>query len=606
MANFIDIQELLELPGEFAATLHPKNLLPSSYRWWDLRGDSSAFFALFMDNLATQLSLAGMAIGAVGLPAQFVWEKFFGGVGLSIFVGNLYYSMQAAKVAHRSGKMNTCAQPYGINTPGAIAKTFGILGPVFWATGDHEKAWETACIANFFGGVFEFLGAFIAPALARNVPQAAIMVPIGGIGLTWLGINPLLTILSSHFAKNPMVGFIPFVILWVAYFGTPQKGLFGPVIPAAAVACVVGVILNLFAQTADWESYSQVLEDSTDFLQWNGMGIPGWGQTTTAFQEYGALVLGLAFTNFIGTYACNISARKGGDLFPVMESMMVDGLGSMLGAVFGSPYGTTVYIGHVAYKKMGATRGYSLLNGALWLIFGVFGFHAFLQALIPNEVVSGILIVVGFSMAAQVCTSAPSRWFPAVLLGMAIGFSDLIIGGMGASNPDIVLLGNGYVWISLLYSWFLMMLIDRWFLAAALAFAVCAGATFIGLIHGNEMNVKYTDAGTLRGSEGLSYDGMPGWKFIVMYMLAGILCLLLHAVQRAGYVEPAEEEDFRQLQDQEFNDLGHLAEVEATSQVQLKIIGVVPGSTGPEGKVSPVKPKTVAVAPCSPEEELFA
>eukprot|EP00971_Amphidinium_carterae_P001665 33504-Amphidinium_carterae.1 len=104
-----------------------------------------------MDNLATQLNLAGMAIGAVGLPAEFVWEKFFGGVGLSIFVGNLYYSMQAAKVAHRSGKMDTCAQPYGINTPGAIAKTFGILGPVFWATGDHEKAWETACVANFFG-----------------------------------------------------------------------------------------------------------------------------------------------------------------------------------------------------------------------------------------------------------------------------------------------------------------------------------------------------------------------------------------------------------------------------------------------------------------------
>mmetsp|Transcript_2546 Transcript_2546/g.3531 ORF Transcript_2546/g.3531 Transcript_2546/m.3531 type:complete len:181 (-) Transcript_2546:8-550(-) len=177
MDRFIDLQEVVNLPKEFIGTLNPRNLLPSSYKWWDLRGDSSAFFALFMDNLATQLNLAGMAIGAVGLPADFVWEKFFGGVGLSIFVGNLYYSMQAAKVAQRTGKMDTCAQPYGINTPGAIAKTFGILGPVFWATGDHEKAWETACIANFFGGVFEFLGAFIAPALAKNVPQPAVMAP---------------------------------------------------------------------------------------------------------------------------------------------------------------------------------------------------------------------------------------------------------------------------------------------------------------------------------------------------------------------------------------------------------------------------------------------
>eukprot|EP00971_Amphidinium_carterae_P075729 1496359-Amphidinium_carterae.1 len=75
-------------------------------------------------------------------------------------------------------------------------------------------------------------------------------------------------------------------------------------------------------------------------------------------------------------------------------------------------------------------------------------------------------------MASQVCTSSPTRWYPAVLLGMSIGFSDFIIGAMGTSNMDIILLGNGYVWISLLYSWFLMMLIDRWFLAAALAFAI--------------------------------------------------------------------------------------------------------------------------------------
>jgi len=584
MAGLLDVQEIMSLPREFAGTLNPKNLLPSSYPWWDLRGDSSAFFALFMDNLATQLSLAGMAIGAVGLPAKFVWEKFFGGLGLSIFVGNLYYSMQAAKVAARSGKMNTCAQPYGINTPGAIAKTFGILGPVFWATGDHEKAWQVACIANFCGGVFEFLGAFVAPALAKNVPQAAIMVPIGGIGLTWIGINPLLTILSSHFAQNPIVGFIPFILLWVAYFGTPEKGLFGPIIPAAAVACLVGVILNVFAQTADWDSYMQVLEDSTEFLQWNGLGVPGWGEMSTALEEYGALVLGLAFTNFIGTYACNISARKGGDLYPVMESMMVDGVGSMIGACFGSPYGTTVYIGHVAYKKMGATRGYSLLNGVMWLIFGLFGFHAVLQAIIPNEVVSGILVVVGFSMASQVCTSSPTRWYPAVLLGMSIGFSDFIIGAMGTSNMDIILLGNGYVWISLLYSWFLMMLIDRWFLAAALAFAICTAASSIGLIHANEMNVMYTDKGTIKGSEGLSYDGMPGWKFILMYMLAGFLCLGLYAAQRAGYVEPPEAEDFREVQEKELRDLSQGESSQTTTKTAKEAVasGTVPTGTDAE------------------------
>eukprot|EP00971_Amphidinium_carterae_P075083 1484013-Amphidinium_carterae.1 len=61
--------------------------------------------------------------------------------------------------------------------------------------------------------------------------------------------------------SNPIVGFLPFVLLWVAYFGCPEKGLFGSMIPAAAVACVLGVVLNLAAQTRDWDAYSDVRHD---------------------------------------------------------------------------------------------------------------------------------------------------------------------------------------------------------------------------------------------------------------------------------------------------------------------------------------------------------
>mmetsp|Transcript_68313 Transcript_68313/g.193531 ORF Transcript_68313/g.193531 Transcript_68313/m.193531 type:complete len:582 (+) Transcript_68313:67-1812(+) len=554
--KFIDLKELMELPGEFAATFNPKNIVAKGYPLWTVRGDSSAFVALFMDNLATQLSLAGMAMG-FGMPASFVWEKFFGGVGLSIFLGNLYYTLQASKVAMRSGNMDTCAQPYGINTPGAIAKTFGILLPVFLATQNAETAWKTACAANFFGGLFEFLGAFMAPFIAKNIPQPAFLVPIGGVGITWLGLNPLVSMLGSHFAHNPIVGFIPFVLIWVGYFATPARGLFGPYVPTTLVAVIVGIFLNLFAQTADFDHYKQVVDRSTDHLKWNGMGFPGFSEAKTAWEEYGNLALGLAFTNFIGTYACNISARKGGDLFPVMESMMVDGVGSMVGALCGSPYGTTVYIGHVAYKKMGATRGYSLLNGVLWLIFGLFGFHALLDAIVPHEIVAGVLIVIGFSMAAQVVAVSPERWYPAVLVGLAICFSDFIIGGMGSSNKDIPLLGNGYVWVSLFYALFLMMLTDRWFLAAALTFLTMVGATFIGLIHASKMNVKYNSQGTIIGSEAMfgARSGMPGWKFILMYVLSAALCLGLHAAQRLGFVEAPEEEDFRELQEKELSDL---------------------------------------------------
>jgi len=560
MEKIIDIPELLALPWEFVQTFIPRNVIGRGYPFWTAKGDTSAFLALFFDSLATQLALIGMAIKE-GFDPTFLYSHFMGGVGLSIFVGNLYYSLQASKVAMRTGNMNTCAQPYGINTPGAIAKTFGVLIPAYTLevnkytnpTPDEklkamELAWSLACCANFLGGLFEFLGAFIAPFVAKNTPQGALLAPIGGVGMTYLGISPLITILSSHFAENPIVGFFPFIIIWISVFGTGK--LFGKYVPAVGVAVVCGICLNLLAQTADFQKYSDVVDKSTDYLKWHGLAIPSLGKFDVAWQEYGSLVLGLACTNFIGTYACNISARKGGDRYSPMESMIVDGLGSMLGALFGSPYGTTVYIGHVTYKQMGATRGYSLLNGLLWLIFGFFGFHALAEAIIPHEIVSGVLVVVGFSMAAQCVSSVPSRWYPAVLVGLGVCFSDYMVASNLVNPTDFKLLGNGYIFISFFYTFLLMMLTDRWFMAAAGVLMVLLFSTFIGLIHAGTMNVKYNRWGTLKGNEAMYGEdsGMPGWKFIVMYASVMVLMLVLHLGQKMGYVEEAEQEDFRELQ----------------------------------------------------------
>jgi len=55
--------------------------------------------------------------------------------------------------------MDTCAQPYGVNTPGAIAKTFGVLAPALALASAEgldteaamKRAWSVACAANFVG-----------------------------------------------------------------------------------------------------------------------------------------------------------------------------------------------------------------------------------------------------------------------------------------------------------------------------------------------------------------------------------------------------------------------------------------------------------------------
>ena len=57
------------------------------------------------------------------------------------------------------------------------------------------------------------------------------------------------------------------------------------------------------------------------------------------------------------------SASAAGDEYPVRPSLVVNGLGTLAGALFGSPFPTSIYIGHPAWKKLGARAGYSVLNG---------------------------------------------------------------------------------------------------------------------------------------------------------------------------------------------------------------------------------------------------
>merc|ERR1719440_420463 len=176
----------------------------------------------------------------------------------------------------KTGKMDTCAQPYGINTPGMFVKAFTIMLPVMWgklasfgkgpfvggAVSDASPeeleaamytAWVTSCSANFVGGCIELIGSIVAPMIVRNTPEGAFLVPLAGIGATWLGFNPFLGILvDMQYAKNPLVGFIPFILTWLAFYGTPAGTRpFGPV-PIAIVTCTVGVILYLIV---DAEGY---------------------------------------------------------------------------------------------------------------------------------------------------------------------------------------------------------------------------------------------------------------------------------------------------------------------------------------------------------------
>jgi len=67
------------------------------------------------------------------------------------------------------------------------------------------------------------------------------------------------------------------------------------------------------------------------------------------------------------TLMCLVSAKEAGDPYPVRETLITDGIGTMIASFFGSPFGTVIYIGHPAHKRSGAKVGYSLFNGIIYL-----------------------------------------------------------------------------------------------------------------------------------------------------------------------------------------------------------------------------------------------
>lgn len=75
--------------------------------------------------------------------------------------------------------------------------------------------------------------------------------------------------------------------------------------------------------------------------------------------------------------------------------MVSDGIGTLLGAILGSPFGTIVYIGIPVHKRVGARTGYSLMNGCVYLILCLSGVIPTVLSVIPVIAIGPIIFIFG-------------------------------------------------------------------------------------------------------------------------------------------------------------------------------------------------------------------
>eukprot|EP00929_Paragymnodinium_shiwhaense_P042735 TRINITY_DN2206_c0_g1_i2.p1 TRINITY_DN2206_c0_g1~~TRINITY_DN2206_c0_g1_i2.p1 ORF type:complete len:400 (-),score=16.74 TRINITY_DN2206_c0_g1_i2:10-1209(-) len=346
------------------------------------------------------------------------------------------------------------------------------------------------------------------------------------MGLSWLFLNPL----SHMVGHNPIVGLVPFMIVWMAMFSDVNFGR----VPAGLLSILIGTGLG-------WATGVSSIEKLSNSTSQVGFKELSFGACFSNFEDIGqymSLIVPIALTGALCTLQCVCAARQEGDNYSAMETMFVDGLGTMLGALFGSPFGTTVYIGHAAFKKMGATRGYSLLNGIAYAVAGAFGLHAMLAAVIPHEAVLGCICFVGLAITESTLKICPKRWYPAFFVGTILSFADFSITALapdkGGVNSPLGFLKEGYLFISLLYTWGFTTLTDRHFAGSACVWAATAAFASVGIIHSPSVGA-WDHTGTVKNSGGS--NGMPGWKFVAAYGCMMLICIVSLFLQRRGVID---------------------------------------------------------------------
>jgi len=406
-------------------------------------GDIDGLFGLLVDNLIQLLVILAMLKTLVHMPNETILHQVMPAVGISVIFGNLFYSFQAWLGSRREGRRKT-ALPYGINTPSVFAYILFIMVPVYHQSVETlgpDEAWRAAYAAGMIAclgsGMIEFFGSFAAKWIRVSTPRAAMLAALAGIAMTLIAMDFVVRLFT-----DPLIGLIPLAILLAGYFGKVRMP-FG--LPAGLVALVVGTVLawvltllghvtgwGLLHDSANLRSVSHVVESTGSAgLYWPDPRVV-WPAIHDAFVthewlRYLGVIIPMGLFNLVGSLQNLESAEAAGDEYSTTPSLMVNGLGSILGGFLGSCFPTTIYIGHPGWKGMGAGWAYSLLNAVAIALLCLTGLAAALEAVVPITAGSAILLWIGVIITAQAFTASPKPHAGAVAVGLFPAIATLML-----------------------------------------------------------------------------------------------------------------------------------------------------------------------------------
>ena len=462
------------------------------YRLFRL-GDLNAFFALMFDNVANLVILAAILIGAFHFPREIVLYRMLPGTAVGVLVGDLLYAAMARRLARRTGRDDVTAMPLGINAPSVFGMSFAVLGPAYLATGDAVLCWKMGMAVTVLVGLFKLGLSLAGNAVRAAVPRAALLGSIGGAGLALIALLPLVKVFA-----DPIVGFIVLGVILVTLLGRVRLPW---ELPGVLVAVLLGVAvfyalraLGIGSPLAS-ASAGAAPEMRLSF-PWPSLAFLGglslaWG--------YLPIAIPFALSTVVGGVDNTESAAAAGDEYDARSIIAAEGLATLAAGLCGGVVESTPYIGHPAYKKMGAGVGYAVAAGLFVGLGGMLGYLPFLVDWVPAAAVAPILLYIGIEVVSQAFTATPARHATAVALAVlpSLAFvlalemtSVLPAGGLSSLSAETAetvrvlrLLGNGFVVTALLWGAAAAALIDQRFRRSAAYLLAASVLCLFGVMH---------------------------------------------------------------------------------------------------------------------------
>ncbi len=470
-----------------------------------VKGDINGFIALSIDNLSVLALFAAVLIRGFGVPGEIVLGRMIPGTAFGVLVGDALYCWLAVRLARREGRGDVTAMPFGLDTPSTIGMGLLVLGPAFahWRAGGLGpqaaalRTWDLGMASTVIMGLLKLPLSFVGRRLGRLVPRAGLLGSLAGIALLLIGFLPFVELM-----REPIVGFLS---LGLVLYALVAKGSVPARLPAVLFAVLAGTLAHYLLAATTGAGVAAGVPIAAHFApQWPtpDRGMFGAFGAATAYLP---LLVPFALLTVIGGVNNTESARAAGDDYDVRSILLAEAVATLAAGLLGGVAQTTPYIGHPAYKEMGARSAYTLLAGLVIGIGGAFGVVADLLRWVPLAALAPVLIFVAIDITTQAFRAVPARhaaavafaFFPSIARMVTIELSDpkfasprrfaALLAATSATRPStletIVALGNGFIVTATIWGAFLAEMIDRR-TGAAVAFLV-AGATLcaFGVMH---------------------------------------------------------------------------------------------------------------------------